>query len=285
MRKQLVGMIMGLTLALLMSACQPEQPALPTAAALPTEIPSQTPQPTDTPTQTPTATPTITNTPTITPTFTPTDTPTNLPSATKRPTLTPTSTPTLTPFETDAPNPNTIRILTATAAIVEAPTLATLTPIPAGAQVTARPTSTGTPLVTADVIITEDQFQEQLDLALKDNNKIDSVQVDFTPKGIVVTANAKGGAAFTSGVITYTMTMESSSSFNNYLAMSIGDIAMTDGGTVPDDFFNIATGDLFQAIFDSFGKILDQRLGRSDHDLENLTLTDSSMEVFLYVPH
>ncbi|GEM_PF-1392623 len=284
MKKHVVGMIMGLMLALLVSACQPAQTDLPTVAALPTDIPSQTPTPTETLTQTPTATPTITVTPSITPTLTPTDTPTNLPSPTKRPTVTPRPTLTLTPIETDAPDPNTIRILTATAAIVEAPTLATLTPIPAGAQVTARPTSTGTPLVTADVIITEAQFQEQLELALKDNDKIDSVKVDFTPNGIVVTTTARGGAAFTSGTITYTMTMQKNSTFNNYLAMSIGDIVMTGGGDVPEDFFNIAVGDLFQALFDSFGHILDQRLGRPDHDLENLTLTDTTMEVFLYVP-
>jgi len=278
MKRQFFGMMIGIAAVVLISACQPTQPELPTMAALPTDIPTDTPPPTDTPTDTATELPTSTDTPTVT------FTPTREPSPTTRPTRTPFPTITPTPFVTEAPNPNTIRILTATAAIVEAPTLATLTPIPAGAQVTARPTSTGTPLVTADVIITETQFQDQLELILIENESIDSLEVDFQPNTIKITMTASGGAAFSSGTILFGLQIIDAQEFNKALIMTIDDISMQGGGEIPEAFFEVATGDLYVSLYDSLDSILDKRLGRDDHDLENLTLTDSSMDVFLYVP-
>jgi hypothetical protein len=286
MKRHLIGIVVGLAAALLISGCQPSQPDLPTLAALPTDVPTETPRPTDTPTETATNTPTVTLTPTITNTPTATATETNTPSPTRRPTLTPTLTPTFAPFMTDTPNPNSVRILTATAAIIEAPTLATLTPIPDGAQVTARPTSTGTPLVAADVIITEQQFQEQLELLLADNNDVDSVHVDFQPTGIYVTLTASGGQAFSSGTVEFGLQIVEGERFNNVLVMSVENIVMQGGGDdIPQAFFDVATGDLYISLYDSLAAILDTRLGRTDHDLENMTLTDTTMDIFLYVPH
>jgi hypothetical protein len=174
--------------------------------------------------------------------------------------------------------------MTATAAIIEAPTLATLTPIPVGAQITARPTSTGTPLVTADVIITEDQFQEQLELLLADNPAVDSLKVDFEPESIIITLTASGGSAFASGTVLFALDILEAQDFNNALVMTIEDISMQGGGEIPEEFFTVATGDLYVSLYDALDATLDQRLGRDDHDLENVTLTDTTMDVFLYVP-
>jgi len=60
---------------------------------------------------------------------------------------------------------------------------------------------------------------------------------------------------------------------------------MEGGGEVPQAFFDVATGDLYVAQYETLDSLLDKRLGRDDHDLENVTLTESTMDVFLYVPH
>jgi hypothetical protein len=107
MRKQAIWLvIVGM---LLLAACAPEEPPLPTLAALPTATDTFTPSPTFTPSNTPTATPTATATNTATPTatFTPTITPTPTASPTvtntPRPSPTPTNTLTLTPSATPTP--------------------------------------------------------------------------------------------------------------------------------------------------------------------------------------
>jgi hypothetical protein len=285
MKRQFLGMMIGIAAAFLISACQPTQPELPTMAALPTDIPTDIP--TDTPppaTDTATELPSATEPPTATHTQTPMDTPTREPSATTIPSRTPFPTITRTPIPTEGVDPASVRVLTATAAIIQAPTLATLTPIPAGAQVTARPTSTGTPLVTADVIITEAQFQEQLELMLADNPAVDSLEVDFKTDGIVITMTARGGAAFSSGTVLFGLQILEAQEFNRALVMTIEDISMQGGGEIPEEFFEVATGDLYVSLYDALDATLDQRLGRDDHDLENLTLTETTMDVFLYVP-
>lgn len=282
MKRQFLGMMIGIAAAILMSACQPTQPELPTQAALPTDIPSETPPPA---TETATEPPTATLPPTETLTHTPTDTPTREPSPTKLPSRTPFPTETPTPFVTEGADPSSVRVLTATAAILQAPTLATLTPIPAGAQVTARPTSTGTPLVTADVIITEQQFQDQLAVLLEGNPAIDSFEVDFKPDGITIRLTARGGGtAFTSGTVLFGLEILEAQEFNSALVMTIEDISMQGGGEIPEEFFTVATSDLYVSLYDALDATLDQRLGRDDHDLENVTMTETTMDVFLYVP-
>lgn len=284
MKKRLSLTALGLLVALLISACQPAQPELPTVAVLPSEQPSETPLPSETPTETATLPPSATSTPSETPTPRPTSTPTDIPSVTPRPSRTPAPTSTPAPFVTETPNPNTVRILTATAAIIEAPTLATLTPIPAGMIVTARPTSTGTPLVTADVIITEQQFQEQLEDLLSGNDAIDSLQVDFQPDEIRVTMTASGGQAFVSGTVIFGVHMLEAQPFNQAVTMTIDDIQMEGGGVVPQAYLDVVANSLYVGLYDTLKTILDKRLQRTDHDLENLTLSDTSMDIFLYVP-
>ncbi len=113
MRKQAILLvIVGM---LLLAACAPTEPPLPTLAALPTATDTFTPSPTFTPSNTPT--PTATNTPTPTATFTPTITPTPTASPTvtntPRPSPTPTNTITLTPSATPTPTATATPLLPA----------------------------------------------------------------------------------------------------------------------------------------------------------------------------
>ncbi|XWX03895.1 hypothetical protein VZO05_15430 [Aggregatilineales bacterium SYSU G02658] len=109
MRKQAMWLlIVGM---MLLAACAPQEPLLPTLAELPTATDTFTPSPTFTPsntptaTLTPTATPTATATPTVTltPTASPTVTNTPRPSPTPTNTLTPTPSATFTPIATATP--------------------------------------------------------------------------------------------------------------------------------------------------------------------------------------
>lgn len=110
-RSKLLLIVWVAVVALLGTACQPQESqeigALPTLAELPTLTPSDTPSPTNTPTPTAsptdTPTPTPTNTPTATLTFTPSITVTS--SITPTFTLTPTPTATSTPTPTNTPPP------------------------------------------------------------------------------------------------------------------------------------------------------------------------------------
>lgn len=103
MRKSSIWLLGIVTL--LVTACAPEEPPLPTLAALPTATDTFTPTATFTPSNTPTATPTFTLTPTSTATPTVTPTPTASPTVTNtpRPSPTPTNTLTLTPSITPTP--------------------------------------------------------------------------------------------------------------------------------------------------------------------------------------
>ncbi len=249
-------------LIIVSAACQTppnETPMLPTLVEFPTVTA------TETATEPPTALPTRTSTATPTATYTP--------SQTLRPSLTPTDTPTA----TRTPDLERAQAASATAAILEAPRFSTFTPAPAGAR--ARPTSTGTPQVMADVVINEAQFQEEVTLKIADMPNVDRAVVDLTPEGIVVTLTIVGddGALTTGDLIIFVNSQDG-------LAVIQGALALDEDDPEPSEtFLTFATGDFFLEMVDVIDIILDQRLGEM-HNLETVTLTDDAMLISLLVP-
>lgn len=236
---------------------------LPTVMELPTdEVQSATEGPSAVLTETETSAPTDTLEPTLTSTPQPTNTPV--------PTIMSSATPSL--------NPTRVVELSATAAILEAPRLSTLTPVPIGADV--QPPVYTIPVLAADVVITEQQFQEEVSLRVAANPKIQSAGIDFVtgnPSGILVRLTATGGQAFVTGDVFVSFQLS-----GGLLAISILDISVG-SGEPPQSFVDIVQNDLFQLIVDSFDAIITQRLG-TDHDLEQITFTDTTMDIMLLVP-
>lgn len=283
----------GMVCALLLAACQPPQDnrELPTVAVLPsetpTDVPTDTPAPTDTPTLTlaptdtlvpsATFTPTITRTPTPPPSPTPTNTPTDTPTLTNTPRVTPTS------------NPTQGAIASATAKILEAPTIATFTPIPPGSDAMVRPTSTGTPIVAAGVVITEAQFQEQLNLVLRDIPDVQNAVVEFAPGGMFIELTASGGEALVTGRVFIRFTVVTGEQgLNNFLSLqpplTLDEFVMNGGGVAPERFVQIVYTDVTPAVVTALDAILNQRLGEERHNLENVIFDESAMTVSLLVP-
>ncbi|MFQ3648365.1 MAG: hypothetical protein SNJ54_17030 [Anaerolineae bacterium] len=261
--------LLGL-LALAVASCTPSEEPLPTL------VPTLTPSP-EPPTPEPTATATHTATLTLEPSATATFTPTRTPTATFTPsaTLTPSATFTATP------NPTLVAAVSATALEAQRPVIATFTPAPPG--VLARPTSTGTPQVIADVVITEVQFQQEVSRLLQDKPGVDQIEIDFTPQGVRVTLSALGGQAIASGEFTVYFSM-SQPGFNNLLTVYADspEAFQMVGGLPPSDaFVNVAYLEVVPAIFTAFDNILNQRLGQGRHNLDNLILTDREMLVTL----
>lgn len=267
-------------IALLIAACQPAQDAeLPTLAVLPTEEPTLQASATATLTEIP-ASATVTLVPTLTQTSTalPTRTPMNTPTATPLPSATP----------TDEPDSVLEAAASATAAILEAPVFSTLTPVPAGVNIVSRPTSTGTPEILADVIITQRQFQEEVDVLLQTQSVINRMSVDVTPTGISVEITAPGETALTTGTVFVDFELlGEQGGINNVLMVrpaSVESFVMVGGGAAPDRFVDAAYGSAMPIIFQAFSDILDRRLGVGQYDLEFITLTDDAMFISLIVP-
>jgi hypothetical protein len=267
-----------LSMIIVIAACQPTEEVgdLPTRAVLPSVTPSEEPMATQTETERPTATHTATvlNTPT--------------PRNTSTPTLTPsqTYTPSNTPIPSETPDSTQAIQETSTAQVIEAPALVTFTPLPPGAIiVAARPTSTGTPEIVADVLITPEQFQEEMDRILADEERISRLQVEFVEDtGIAVDLTALSEGVFVTGRFTVPITL-TGGGFNNFV--QIGgrvDFEMEDGGEPSEAYVEAALTLVTPAVQEAFSFILDQRLGEGQHDLEDLQITDEVMAITLYVP-
>lgn len=245
----------SLLITLILAACQPasvETPVLPTLAVLPSLTRSETP--TGTPTESETPGPTMT--PTVTLTFTPfpTFTATPRPSATLRATVEPTQ----------------AAIATGTAAAQEAPRFATVTP---GGNV--QPGST--PPMVATVIVTERQFQEELNLQLASYPSMQRARADFVPGGINVELTALGGQAFITGTVFVSIELTGS-----FATISIGEITVN-APEPPEAYIETVTGDFFTLMVNVLDTILTQRVG-DENDLENIVVTDTAIEITLLVP-
>ncbi len=245
-------------LLLLVAACAPAAPSatpeLPTLAVLPSLTPeaaaSDTPRPTDTHAPTNTVPPTSTPAPTTTPPPTRTPRPTETPRATVEPTR--------------------AAISSATAAVQEAPRFATFTPNPGGAP-------PGTPAQLADVVITERQFQEALDVRLAGVSGIDRAVVDFVPGAITVELTALGGEALTTGLVTVSVELT-----GDFATISVTDIRVN-ALEPPPAYIEQVSVNLFPALLDTLDSILQQRLG-DNQKLRAIAVTNTAIEVTLLVP-
>lgn len=275
MRK--IGTI-AIILTIILVACQPAQDTqeLPTVVQFPSE------------TNTPQATATNTATETPLPSNTATETPLPTNTATETPLPTNTLPPTRTPAPSETVNATVALRGTATAIVLEAPVFSTFTPLPPGAiSIVARPTSTGTPEVVADVIITEDQFQEEVNRLIADNPGISRADVSLVTEGVQYELTAESDGIFITGTITVPFTF-SGGSINNIV--TIGGPVQIDMGEdtdeedeIPESFLANVTN-IVLVTQESFNFILNQRLGEGNHDLENILILDGRMLISLVVP-
>lgn len=267
MRK--IGLI-AVIVALLLAACQSSpQEALPTLVQFPTE----------------TVTATVTNTVVPTNTPVPSDTATASATATETEIPTETQTPSETPIPTDTPDKTEVAIGTATEGVLEAPVFSTFTPVPPGAiGILVRPTSTGTPEVMADVVITVPQFQEEVSRMIADNPAINQADISFVAdKGVVVKLTALSGDAFVTGTVTVPFNF-SGGSFNNIVMIGgMVDIAMQNDIEPSEDFLGHVS-DAVVIVQEAFNFILNQRLGEGKHNLEEIFITNDIIGVSLLVP-
>lgn len=256
-----------LALLMVLAACQPTtQPTevLPTVASLPGEA-SNTPAATETQTEAATITATSEATAEATePIIEASATDTVVPSATATVTPRPVT-------ATSTVEATQAAIGTATQAVLEAPRYATFTAAPAGTL----PADTSMHQV-ADVSITEQQFQEEVNLRLLSSTSILSATVDLVPGSIVV-AMTINGATPISGTVTIPVTLE-----NNLASITISDIT-SDQQPVPQAFIDVATGDLFVMMVDTLDKIVTGRIGK-EQKLKSIAVTDSSIDVLMLVP-
>ncbi|MBC7871459.1 MAG: hypothetical protein H7Y09_11525 [Chitinophagaceae bacterium] len=199
------------------------------------------------------------------------------PTVTATATLEPTAT--FVPAATSTPNPTAdtagSSAASATAAIVEAPRFSTLTPLPSGAIA-----PTGAPQVAADVLITQQQFQEELDLAIGDDPAIDSAFLTFDSgenPGIRINLVAYGGEALTNGSVFVAFQLS-----GDFVAIRVTDISVG-SGEPPQRYIDVVNDILYAAVINAFDRILTQRLGET-HDLQSLTMTERGMEIMLLVP-
>ncbi len=252
----------ALLLAALAAACQPadEPPPLPTLAVLeaasapPPATPEGAPA---TATEAEAETEAAVTAEAAAP-LTPTEqaSATLIPSATFTPPPLPTET--LPPVVTAAPS--------ATLPVVR---LMTLTPAPG------QPAATQQAL--ADLVITESQFQDEVDRRVASIDSIQSARINFTPQGISAELTALGGTAFITGEVQVNIAVQ-----GGFAVITLGDITVN-APEPPETYVLIASREFFSLLIDALDTTLNSRLG-SQFNLEELTLTDDAILVRLLVP-
>jgi hypothetical protein len=204
------------------------------------------------------------------------DTDTPEPSATPVPaTLAPTETTEETDatVEAEAPTATPTSIPAVTIEMREEVRFATLTPAPQGDN---QPIRT-TPVVMADVVITQGDFQRAMDAALVDNETIQGAEIDFVSGGIDVELTALGGVAYITGRVKVQIQMSGS-----FASITIGDVQVN-AAEPPEAYLEVVNGEFFGLLIQVFDALLTERVGEG-HDLENILLNDQAMQVFLLVP-
>lgn len=254
-------------LLLTVTACQPaaEDPDVPTLAVLPTlDEGADTPAATDDSAATAESTVAVTE---VAAAVTEAATVRALP-----PTVTAAPTVTRTPTASPSPTFDFTReaARTLTAVVAETPRFATFTPNPDGSQASA-----GEQL--ADVVITEFQFQREIDLRSQDVDAIQSAVIDFIEDGIVVELTVQGEDALISGTVELAV-----ATVANAAQISVSDV-ITNALIVPDEFEEAIANDLFPMIAEVLDGLLTERLGE-DNDLEAIVVTEDVMELVLVVP-
>ncbi|GAB4521375.1 MAG: hypothetical protein OHK0046_32660 [Anaerolineae bacterium] len=188
-----------------------------------------------------------------------------------------TFTPTLRPTRTPTLNPTQALESTATQNVIEVialtPLFATLTPAPVIIELEA-------PVIAADVVITEIQFQEALNQQLATIPEISSARVNFVAgdaPGLRVEMTARGGEALTTGNVFFAFQL-----LQDIIAIQVVDIS-TGSGEPPQPFVDLALSQLNDAVFNSLDGLLTARLG-AQHNLETIAFTETTIEMMLLVP-
>lgn len=216
--------------------------------------------PTDSAVDNAAASPTVTNPVSATPSLT--QTPATIES-------TASSTPSPPAQASATPEPSTPTVI-----IIEPVRLSTVTPIPVGADVIPPPI----PVVAADVVINEVEFQAALATRLPAIPEIQSVQVDFVAdEGLNIRMTAAGGEVIVTGDVAIGFQLS-----GGLAAISIQNISVG-SGDVRQSFIQVAQDQLFTAVIETFDGLLTEKLG-PDHDLEQLSFTDDTMQLMLLIP-
>lgn len=255
----------ALLLAALAAACQPavEPPPLPTLAVLDAATAPPTLTPEGAPaTATTGADADATAVAAVTAEADTPLTPTEQASAT----LIPSATLTFMPPPSATPPPTETAAPSATLPTVR---LVTLTPAPG------QPPTT--PQALADLVITERQFQEEVDRRVASIDSIQDVRINFTPQGISAELTALGGTAFITGNVQVNVAVQ-----GGFAVITIGDISVN-APEPPESYVLIASREFFSLLIDVLDTTLNSRLG-SEFNLEELTLTDDALLVRLLVP-
>jgi hypothetical protein len=169
--------------------------------------------------------------------------------------------------------------------VIEAPRLSTLTPLPAGGiSVVVRPISTGTPEVMADIVITRQQFQEEIDALLSQASGISRARVSFeAERGVLVELTADDNGVFVTGNVLVPFTF-SGGSFNNIVMIGGGMEIEMPNATEPSEAFLMQATNMVIMVQEAFNNIINQRLGEGDHNLENIVIQTDAMLISLLVP-
>lgn len=254
-------LLAALLAAVLLAACQPqpEPPPLPTRAALDDAAAQPTPTQESAPDAAEAA-------------AVPSDTPQAPPAASDTPTALASAT--LIPSATFTPLPPTTPPPTATPDLPPTPTLpavriSTVTPPPGGAA--------ATPLALADLVITERQFQDEIDRRVPSMDTIQRVRVDFTPQSINAELTALGGTAFVTGNVQLNIQVQ-----GGFAVITIGDITVN-APEPPPTYIEVASREFFSLLIDALDTLLNSRLA-GEFDIQEVTLTDDTIEVRLLIP-
>lgn len=202
---------------------------------------------------------------------------------TETPAETNTPAPTIPPARTQTPDQTRVFELALTATAQQTPRIATLTPVVIAPDAGGNTTTTQPPLVqmaAADVIITESQFQAGLDQRLPDIPEIGAVVVDFVPggnQGIRIEMFASGGQAMINGNVFIAFQSSGGRLLISIIEVTVGAVQ------APQAYAEIAQNQLFDLIVSTFDGILNERLGEQ-HDLETITINETTMDIMLLVP-
>lgn len=199
------------------------------------------------------------------------------PPSSDTPTITPTFTdaPTLIPTATSTPDVTLAFERTLTAIKEQTPIIATLTPI---AIESVDDVVLEVPVVAADIIITEVQYQTAIDNLLANFASIQSATVDFRDtQEVVVRMSASGGQAMTTGEVTLGFVVS-----GGLVAIPVTNVNVG-GAQPPQPFADVIQDELLPLITDALDAAIEQQLGEQ-HDLENMTITEDRMEIMLLIP-
>ncbi len=244
---------------LALPACQPSAatstPGLPTLAVLPSLAPTEAASATPTSTEIPAETvePTATTTVTLPPSNTPLPTSTPLPTGTPFMTLTPT--------------------VTQTPTALHQAVFSTLTPLPPG---TLPPP--GTPQQLANVIITRQEFQNEVNLEIGNYPTMQQAIVEFTSDGTIkVQLTALGGQAYITGQVTLSVQVS-----NGLAAITTTDISVN-APEPPQTYVDVVNNDFFTMIVNVLNTILADRVG-PQQKLKDMVVSGDQILISLLVP-